>query len=202
MGSHSKLIREARNLAAAKGHKIGEFRLSRIETGSPAIASRGCMSAICEYCGYNVAIDSDSPPGVSEIWGDALVWDCPGKVLADYQESHAVSEAKSIDDDLIASLQVKLDPRRFPNMSPEFAAVVGCLLKIHVTEPRLVAIYATSDGWLLGQNEGDIGYNEILGARDWLLENWNKLISLPELGLTEDECQAARELVAWLEKQD
>jgi len=111
--------------------------LGRIETGSPAVASRGYMSAICEYCGYNVAVDSEPPPGVSAIWGDALEWDCPGKVLADYQEFHEVSEATSIDDDLIASLQVKLDPRRFPNMSPEFAAIVGCLLQIHLTEPRL-----------------------------------------------------------------
>jgi hypothetical protein len=201
MGSRPKLIREARNLAAAQGHKIGEFRLTRIETGSPAIASRGSMSAICEYCGYYIAIDSDPPPEVSEIWGDALVWDCPGKVLADYQESHEVSEAKSIDDALFAYLQVKLDPRRFPNMSPKFAAVVGYLLQIHVTDPRLVEITVTSDGWLLGRNEGDMGFNEFLGTRGWLLENWEKLISLPEVGLTDDECQAARELVAQLKKQ-
>ena len=63
MGSYPKLIREVRNLAEAKGHKIGEFRLNRIETGSPAVASWGSMSAICEYCGYNIAIDSDPPPG-------------------------------------------------------------------------------------------------------------------------------------------
>lgn len=202
MGSHSKIIREARNLAAGRGHKIGEFRLSRIETGSPATASRGCMSAICEYCGYNVAVDSDPPPGVSAIWGDALEWDCPGKVLADYQESPEVSEAGSSGDDLFTSLQVKLDPRRFPNMSSEFAAVVGCLLQIHVTEPRLVEITTTSDGWLLGRNEGDMGFNVSLGIRAWLLGNWEKLISLPEVGLTDDELRAARELVAWLEKRD
>ena len=93
----------------------------------------------------------------------------------------------------LLSLQVKLDPRRFPNMSPEFAAAVGCLLQIHVTEPRLVAITATSDGWLLGRNEDDMGFNESLGTRAWLLENWEKLISVPEVGLTDDEYQAARE---------
>ena len=87
-------------------------------------------------------------------------------------------------------------------MSPEFAAVVGYLLQIHVTEPRLVEITATSDGWLLGRNEGDMGFNESLGTRAWLLENWEKLISLPEVGLTDDEYRAARELVARLEKQD
>jgi hypothetical protein len=85
MGSNSKLIREARNLAAARGHRLGEFLLTRIQTGSPPAATRGCMVAVCEYCGASAAVDSAPPPGVSEIWGEALEKDCPGKVLADYQ---------------------------------------------------------------------------------------------------------------------
>jgi len=66
----------------------------------------------------------------------------------------------------------------------------------------LVAITSTSDGCLLGQNEGDLGFNVSLGTRAWLLGNWEKLISLPEVGLTDGELRAARELVAHLEKQD
>jgi hypothetical protein len=85
-GQYSKLIREARNLAAARGHKLGEFLLTRIETGHPPIATRGCMAAVCEYCGASAGVDSASPPVVSEIWGEALERDCPGKTLADYQE--------------------------------------------------------------------------------------------------------------------
>jgi hypothetical protein len=84
MAGNSKLIREARNLAAARGHKIGEFLLTRIQTGSPAIATRGCMVAVCDYCGASAAVDSAPPPGVSEIWGEALERDCPGNVPADY----------------------------------------------------------------------------------------------------------------------
>ena len=30
--------------------------------------------------------DSDSPSGVSEVWGEALEKTCPGKVLPEYQE--------------------------------------------------------------------------------------------------------------------
>ena len=201
MGKFSKLINEARNLAAARGHNLGEFHLTRIETGSPPIATRGAMSALCEYCGASAAVDSDPPQGVSEIWGEALERNCPGKVLADWQESEeSREEAEAVSQDLLLSLQVKLDPRRFPNMSAKFAAVVGCLLQIRVTEPQIVELTVTSDGWLLGRHEGDIGLNESLSTKEWLEENWEKLISLPEVGLTGDEYRAARELVAHLVK--
>jgi hypothetical protein len=158
------------------------------------------MTSICEYCGASVAVDSAPPPGVSEIWGEALEGDCPGTVLADYQESDKDIETITQDDDLLTSLQAQLDPRRFPNMSSKFAAVVGCLLKIGITEPRLVELVVTSDGWLLGRNEGDSGCNEFFGPRAWLMENWQKLITLPEVGLTGDECRVARELVPHLGK--
>jgi hypothetical protein len=87
MTGNSKLIREARNLAAARGHKLGDFLLTRIQTGSPPVATRGCMVAVCENCGASAAVDSDPPAGVSATWGEALTRDCPGKVLADWQES-------------------------------------------------------------------------------------------------------------------
>ena len=106
------------------------------------------------------------------------------------------------EDDLFTSLAAKLDPRRFPNMSPKFAAVVGCLLQIQITEPRLVQLVVTSDGFLLGRNEDEAGCDNFLGTRAWLEENWEKLISLPEVGLTGDEYRAARELVAHLEKEE
>jgi hypothetical protein len=86
MSGNPKLIREARNLAAARGHKLAEFLLTRIETGTPPIATKGAMVAVCEYCGASAGVDSAPPPDVSEIWGEALERDCPGKVLADWQE--------------------------------------------------------------------------------------------------------------------
>jgi hypothetical protein len=86
VGQYSKLIREARNLAAFRGHKLGEFVLTRIETGPPPPSTRGCMEAICEYCGASVAVDSAPPAGILGIWGEALGRNCPGKGLADWQE--------------------------------------------------------------------------------------------------------------------
>ena len=69
-------------MAAARGHKLGEFILTRIQTGSPPIATRGAMVAVCESCGASAAVDSAPPAGILGIWGEALDRDCPGKVLA------------------------------------------------------------------------------------------------------------------------
>ncbi|MFZ5447881.1 MAG: hypothetical protein ACOZFS_04500 [Thermodesulfobacteriota bacterium] len=107
-----------------------------------------------------------------------------------------------MNDDLLTSLRDKLDPQKFPNMSSQFAAVVGCLLKIRITEPRIVELVVTSDGFLLGRHEGEPTCDQFLGTREWLTENWEKLISLPEVGLTGDEYRAARDLVAHLEKEE
>lgn len=47
--------------------------------------------------------------------------------------------------------------------SDEFAAILGCLLNQHWTEPRIEELIVTSDGWLLARVEGDIGANDFLG---------------------------------------
>ncbi len=84
MPKYSKLIKQARNLTSTRGHRLGKFMLTRIKTGNPPMATRGCLVAICEYCGAYAAVDTDSPSGSSEIWGEALENTCPGKVLAEY----------------------------------------------------------------------------------------------------------------------
>jgi len=52
----------------------------------------------------------------------------------------------------------------------------------------------------LGRHKGEAGFDSFLGTGAWLSQNWEKLISLPEVGLTGDECRAARAMVACLEK--
>jgi hypothetical protein len=84
--NHTRLIKEARARAGLRGHALEEFRLTRIETGHPPVAFRGAMTAICENCGAYVGIDPSPPPGVSEIWGEALEMDCPGHMLRDEAE--------------------------------------------------------------------------------------------------------------------
>jgi hypothetical protein len=81
MTDNSNLIRQARDLAKQRGHKIGEFLVARIETGYSPIASKECMVGICEYCGATAAVDTSPPPGGAAIWGEALERDCPGEVF-------------------------------------------------------------------------------------------------------------------------
>jgi hypothetical protein len=45
------------------------------------------------------------------------------------------------------TLTTKLYPGRFPNMSPLMAAIVGHMVGERYTEPEIVEIYITSDGW-------------------------------------------------------
>jgi hypothetical protein len=78
----------------------------------------------------------------------------------------------------------------------------GLSLKYQVTEPYLVEVVVSSDGFLLGRNEGEPTCQHFPGTREWLEENWEKLISLPDVGLTGDEYRAARGLVAHLEKEE
>jgi hypothetical protein len=43
----------------------------------------------------------------------------------------------------------------------------------------------TSDGCVLARHDGDIGYNDFIGARSDLERNWNRLLDVA--GLTTDE---------------
>jgi hypothetical protein len=69
----SKLIWEARSLAAQKNHILGEFAISRIVIGYPPSASRGALKAKCRKCGAEVGID----PEHGAVFGEAIEDDCP-----------------------------------------------------------------------------------------------------------------------------
>ncbi|MFZ5452447.1 MAG: hypothetical protein ACOZF2_11355 [Thermodesulfobacteriota bacterium] len=182
--NHTKFIKEARARAALKGHTLGEFRLTRIETGQPPVASRGAMTAICENCGAYVSIDSAPPSGVSQIWGEALETDCPGHVLGNEAEG---SEEGEETQQLLDRVAEKLHPHRFPRMSAKFAAVLGAMLGQTWTEPGLVELVITSDGFLLGRHEGEPTCKEFLGTESWLKENLAKLLGTQGVDLTEQE---------------
>lgn len=89
-----------------------------------------------------------------------------------------------------AALVEKLHPRRFPGMSGKMAAILGYLLGEAWTDPALTDLCITSDGYLLGQEAGDVGMNAFLGAASDLAANLERLVELPEVGLTADETAA------------
>jgi Zn-dependent peptidase ImmA (M78 family)/DNA-binding XRE family transcriptional regulator len=89
-------------------------------------------------------------------------------------------------DVLRAGLIRKLDPSRFPSMSPKMAAIVGYVLEAPFTEPTVAELVVTHDGFVLAAREGDSGANELLGSRSDLDRNLVGLLNATP-DLTEDE---------------
>ena len=87
-----------------------------------------------------------------------------------------------------------LHPNRFPGMSTKMMAIVGFIIGGNFTTPAIEQMIVTSDGILMARVSGDIGYNDILGSVDDFKQNWDRLIHLPNLGLTYDEVKYLEEL--------
>ena len=89
-------------------------------------------------------------------------------------------------------LRHKLNPNRFPRMTPVMAAIVGYLLDLPVG--NIAEIVVTSDGFVLARVEGEVGANHFIGNYDDLLRNWFGL--LDAAGLTTIEQLEAEALFA------
>ena len=88
------------------------------------------------------------------------------------------------------SLVKKLNPRRFTEMSPKMAAIVGHVLNQSFTKPRIIEMAITSDDCVMGGLEGDIGLNEFMGSGQDLRDNWTRLLDVAGLTQTErDEAE-------------
>ena len=69
------------------------------------------------------------------------------------------------------SIALKLNPGRFPNVSGKMFACLGAFLNQHWSNPRIASIVVTSDGFLMGRDSGDIGFNEFIGTYDSFQSN-------------------------------
>lgn len=102
---------------------------------------------------------------------------------------------------LLESMARKLHPKRFPDMSMKMAAILGAMLGKSWTTPALVELCITSDGYLLGRKKGGLSFEGFLGTEDELKDNLERLINIPEVGLTEEEKQEAlkafRDIKRW-----
>lgn len=77
----------------------------------------------------------------------------------------------------------KLDPRRFPGMSPKMAAIVACVLGDEATfhtEPAIRGFHVTG-GLVLAEHADDVGANEVIGFIGDFKDNWARLIEAAEL---------------------
>jgi hypothetical protein len=92
-------------------------------------------------------------------------------------------------------LSHKLDPKRFPNMTPQMGAIPGYLLENTYTTPSLVELTVTPDGHLLGRSDGDGGFGQTvhMGSESDLRANLRRLGMAA--GLDEAEWVALRKRV-------
>jgi hypothetical protein len=98
-------------------------------------------------------------------------------------------------DQLLESLQAKLHPSRFPNMSGKMVAILAFILEVEGgwTRVRIEEIVRTSDNYLMGRHAGDIGCNAFLGTFDQLTSNWDRLLAIvPDL--TDEERAEAQKM--------
>jgi hypothetical protein len=68
------------------------------------------------------------------------------------------------------------------------AAIVGYILDERFTEPAIAELVVTADGFVLAENEGEVGANELVGTEADL--NRNLLDLITAAGLTSEEIEA------------
>jgi hypothetical protein len=89
----------------------------------------------------------------------------------------------------MASLTTKLNPRRFPGMSPFMAAVVGFVLDESFTNPQIAELSVSeSENIVYIRKAGAVGFDGLESLED-LRNNWNRLIDVA--ALTPDERREA-----------
>jgi len=96
-----------------------------------------------------------------------------------------VSIGEHRNDPVKDQLVAKLRPDRFPGASGKMVAVVAFVLGEHWTDPAISELVVTSDGFVLAQQEGEVGANDIIGSEADL--NRNLLNLIEAAGLTEAE---------------
>jgi hypothetical protein len=69
---------------------------------------------------------------------------------------------------------------RAVQMSEHFQAILGCLLNIDWTTPRLLEMMIARDGHMVGRCEGQPGFSTFLGAAEDLLKNIHGVAKVAE----------------------
>ncbi|MGC8560815.1 MAG: hypothetical protein ACP5O1_09065 [Phycisphaerae bacterium] len=89
----------------------------------------------------------------------------------------------------MSTLKPKLNPTRFPDMSPLMAAIVGYVLGESYTTPEISEIMVgESDNLVYIRKSGAVGFDGMQSLED-LRDNWNRL--LDAAGLTPEERKEA-----------
>jgi hypothetical protein len=92
----------------------------------------------------------------------------------------------------VDELKRKLNPARFPGMSPFMAAIVGYVLGESFTNPAIAELTVSeSENLVYIRKDGAVGFDGIQSLED-LRNNWNRLIGVA--GLTPEERREAVQL--------
>jgi hypothetical protein len=87
------------------------------------------------------------------------------------------------------SLKTKLNPRRFPGMSPFMAAICGFVMGESFTDPEIAEISVSeAENLVYIRKVGGVGFDGLESLED-MRQNWNRL--LDAAGLTPDERREA-----------
>ena len=93
-----------------------------------------------------------------------------------------------------ASLQQKLNPQRFTQMSPVMAGIVAYLLDVQFVQPAISEVTVASNGAVLARVNHEPTFGSYLGHYDDLIRNW--LALLQAASLTTDERKYAEAVFA------
>lgn len=88
-------------------------------------------------------------------------------------------------EDIMGEIRLKLNPRRFTEMSSKMAAIVGYIIGEKYTQPYITRMVVTSDDHVSAMHSGDIGFNAYIGHYQDVYRNWTNL--LDTAGLTDEE---------------
>jgi hypothetical protein len=78
-------------------------------------------------------------------------------------------------------------------VSPKFMAILDCLLGVERrTTPALTDIIITANGLILGQAQGDLGHNQVLGEEEDLRRNIRGVAKAADLNEAETASLLAR----------
>ncbi|MDR3707174.1 MAG: hypothetical protein P4L33_02655 [Capsulimonadaceae bacterium] len=72
--------------------------------------------------------------------------------------------------------------------SGKMIAILGCICNVRATEPAIESLLITSDGGLLVQHKGDLGFNDFMGTAESLDTNLRGVCDV--LGINGDEREA------------
>ena len=87
------------------------------------------------------------------------------------------------------SLKKKLNPARFPGMSPFMAAITGYVLGESFTDPEIAELTVSeAENLVYVRKVGGVGFDGMQSLED-LRNNWNRLIDVA--GLTAEERREA-----------